>query len=1590
MTPDERNYTKNLKQKLPATPFFQTQVVRDLYSCIASPHLLSSENQDYLPLFEDKWAAKIVQNEEVLDWLHRLDTDSATNYPNSLSITRGAGGNIISHSHKDGDCNDLQHREEEENETVVNSFGQQQESLRLQLHDEDGRNSSLSFSKTEDQDLASSTSTTCCTSDLNYVILELQDTGTRKRQTVDLNTSRSGSQEEAALRQHEVLFMAQTSDTEAAAKQITVHCAEGVTSTTDNSNCDCRGASDLVNFLLQEKHHIRLGYYFSRLLEYFFSNCPVFFENCISRRDLGDDVVPRFLLRTRRNAFDDACKNRQTSLPRPSGGRSWDLFVPEASRSSEEVKRVVEQRACNDVSDSTKMIPRAEPPADHSSRTSQETTTLHVESAIHCSIAPEMSRLSEDTDIPAAADSSSNLKIRREDERFVLAARSNGAFLYESLLWRLLDYHERIQEVQEKWREIKLKTDGHSVATTAHLESALLLRGWVFWSFRDWQQTAFLSRQEQEGDEQQDVDPLSYEFLAPAAQKGSKAFCSGFWTKNFETDLRELKDKEVDHKPYRWVLLLHKRYWLSPCYSPDGQQLKGDSRISLDPLPLLSTANAILAIAEYQKTHPRNPLFISGMEEQQVVSCAPQDENSRRDAAATRTGSTPATFWQETIRGVVLPKKWETTCTSSKNNATADSTPRLEDCDSLAAIQQYLGSLILSDHTSSTCSTTSKANVTQSRNKLISENVARSNTNSCAKQKNVTDILRSCRSAVIAQSDCVTARAAAFLYMPPRPTHPLDVPLEVLEGMERVEGNGDIHISSSCSSSDHANTSCASTRLPQEPNKCSLYSSSSGNHQAWVKAALHSLIERRQNPCDADQHDGSQPHGRQVAQLSEGCTSKTKPRLSAHPHLSNFNSATAITYFFACLEKAGFCMASEALGVLLVELDRMQEGAPPPAADGVVGTSGSRGFAKIELGHLLCDGFSRWRQVQTKHTEWEAHLEQLRKRTTGDRNRKEKNHAPGWHANFIQLVIATYSATVATLLQMLDEEITAGEACKHLTAPAPKNVETGTSWADICSKARAVGGTTLCENDLPVDEKEMNKKPLSLGLGEFVLSDLRLSSLSGGCSASPFSAPSHAFSNHLGLKVLVKACRALEFDMPVEFQFQNAVGVDAALEVWRSSTALLASKMKAEAENLDAAGARTTAAEALSAGGQDHVVEAPCNSSSPRPPSTDNTNALKIATEGLREFLGAVCPDLGIGQKKGTGRRAKRRKKATACGDRDRARGAELLFDSADEHVRDEPDGFREDGALNNSDHTRNYENGNAASAPRSYFALPDTVQVLDCDPDLTAADFLNLVGTGNFSDSATQTLEKEQLQTQKVIALDCEWGGGGSCSSRRRKNKKSTHDGDDAEDVTVVQQETRLHPQVENGIALAQVAVSQEKVFLYDFLNPEHCKAFQTQVLANLASQKLIILGFSFQQDFRRLRATFIEQMNKAKNSIPIARTTSKDRSTDRPFASEATDCFKEVESLEVLRRLEKQAAFADGRPDTQFPRSLAIDLQGQDRRTGLARKAREELGLFLDKTHQRSDWCRRPLTEKQRAYAALDAWILLQFKISEVPPRS
>ncbi len=145
--------------------------------------------------------------------------------------------------------------------------------------------------------------------------------------------------------------------------------------------------SHLVTFLLKEENFVRLGYYFSLLIEYWFCFNPNFGggderQTCLARQEFGKDkIMPRFVV-PRNVASNGYSTNRSES--HRNGASSANVSIP--------------------------------------SLASIQNSPLHVEAAIHCTIAP-----------------------READEKEVLVARYVGAFLYESLAWRLLQYRRNMR-----------------------------------------------------------------------------------------------------------------------------------------------------------------------------------------------------------------------------------------------------------------------------------------------------------------------------------------------------------------------------------------------------------------------------------------------------------------------------------------------------------------------------------------------------------------------------------------------------------------------------------------------------------------------------------------------------------------------------------------------------------------------------------------------------------------------------------------------------------------------------------------------------------------------------------------------------------------------------------------------------------------------------------------------------------------------------------------------------------------------------------------------------------------------------------------
>lgn len=139
--------------------------------------------------------------------------------------------------------------------------------------------------------------------------------------------------------------------------------------------------------------------------------------------------------------------------------------------------------------------------------------------------------------------------------------------------------------------------------------------------------------------------------------------------------------------------------------------------------------------------------------------------------------------------------------------------------------------------------------------------------------------------------------------------------------------------------------------------------------------------------------------------------------------------------------------------------------------------------------------------------------------------------------------------------------------------------------------------------------------------------------------------------------------------------------------------------------------------------------------------------------------------------------------------------------------------------------------------------------------------------------------------------------------------------------------------------VALLQIA-TREEVFLIDLLataprgaGQELNDATDELLQAVLWSEHLYKLGFSFEYDIKRMKASYSHLKvwgEKSKNLIDV-----------------------------------KQLAFAAS------PNKMPL-------RCGLAVLTRQVIGCILDKKQQCSDWGKRPLTEDQIAYAAADGYSL------------
>uniref|UniRef100_A0A7S4QV86 3'-5' exonuclease domain-containing protein n=1 Tax=Alexandrium monilatum TaxID=311494 RepID=A0A7S4QV86_9DINO len=261
---------------------------------------------------------------------------------------------------------------------------------------------------------------------------------------------------------------------------------------------------------------------------------------------------------------------------------------------------------------------------------------LHVEAAIHWSLA------------------------RGLQEVDIVAARYSGAFLHESLCWRVLEARNRVRLASEPVVAESLKE-----TLGAAPQSLCLLRGHVFYSVR-WLRG--LQRSAAQGSAKLQLDPGimdGWRFLSPDHRVG-------WWT----YDVRELLTP--DRSESRWVLLEHKRFWLSPAVGmedDDGRvRLHGDAVIRLRPLEATGSAEFEARVQSCRHLRAGHPVLVAELH---------------------RSSRNPWR-WHEASRGFLLPEGWVMDAPSGDSGGISEqsSVSALEDSGSITQLQRSLECLL--------------------------------------------------------------------------------------------------------------------------------------------------------------------------------------------------------------------------------------------------------------------------------------------------------------------------------------------------------------------------------------------------------------------------------------------------------------------------------------------------------------------------------------------------------------------------------------------------------------------------------------------------------------------------------------------------------------------------------------------------------------------------------------------------------------------------------------------------------------------------------------------------------------------------------
>ena len=303
--------------------------------------------------------------------------------------------------------------------------------------------------------------------------------------------------------------------------------------------------------------------------------------------------------------------------------------------------------------------------------------------------------------------------------------------------------------------------------------------------------------------------------------------------------------------------------------------------------------------------------------------------------------------------------------------------------------------------------------------------------------------------------------------------------------------------------------------------------------------------------------------------------------------------------------------------------------------------------------------------------------------------------------------------------------------------------------------------------------------------------------------------------------------------------------------------------------------------------------------------------------------------------------------------------------------------------------------------------------------------------------DEAGLRLARERLRGVDVVGIDTEWaaplnegGGGGGARTlsgagkgrkkrgRRRRRRRGRDDGDgdggsgsggasaeegeddggfeveEEEEEEEMDEDAKARSDAE-VVALLQIA-SRDDVFLIDVPAVlKTCPGAITPTLGALLSDTNILkTGFGVAEDLRRLAKLHPEAFGgfvapgdgdrgggggggggatrRRGQSVGVGPIVDLQRvwNAGARLAREENDNTRKA----------REKTHAGAAPRVRGPWSAPEQRRRARDAVGLSHVARVVLGKPLDKSTRMSDWSARPLTERQRHYAALDAWVLVE----------